>query len=302
MMPAAHPTQLLMYHSLAKPGHVPSRQLHKFVLGTHLFEEQLAWLKDEGYSSVTVAQYLNQYLSQHLKHTILSEKTALENTVPEKTALEKITPRKTVILTFDDALADFELALPLLKKYGFTATLFVPTAFVGGKSGWLNGADAQHPMLSWGALRDLAREGIDIAAHGHGHLQLDAVSLSMAQKDIARGKGMLEHYLGQETRGFAYPYGYYNKAVKRLVKEAGFAGACAVDKRSGSPDAFALPRLTVRGGMGVQAFARLMTRQDSALGEASGSLKAVLWRTARQVRRSLNTSHSQPSTYVESRQ
>lgn len=270
-----HVPKLLMYHSLAKPGYKPSALLKRFVVETHHFEEQLAWLEDNGYTSMTLAAALQ----------------------------DKAVPEKTVILTFDDAFADFELAVPLLKKYGFSATLFVPTAFVGGRSGWLPGSDGQHLILSWRALRDLAKEGVDIAAHGHEHLQLDNVPLSVAQKDIERGKGMLEHYLGQAVTGFAYPYGYYTRAVKRFVQEAGFAGACAVDKRVFSEgDTFAMSRLTVAGGMTAAALGTLMARQDSVVREASTSAKAVLWRAARKLQPSLQFSFHRPSKRIESRQ
>lgn len=268
------PATLLMYHSLAAPGYQPTRGFAKFVLGTHLFEEQLAWLKAEGYSSATVSSYLEG----------------------------EMVPKKTVVLTFDDALADFELAVPLLKKYGFTATLFVPTAFVGKKSSWIRGVDGEHSMLSWQALRDLAKEGIDVAAHGHGHLQLDNVPLTVAKKDIERGKGLLEDHLSRAVTSFAYPYGYYNTAVKHLVEQAGFAGACAVDQRLAPPDVFALPRLTVAGGTTAKKLAKLMAKSDSRQRNASIAAKAVLWRTARRWYRSLSYSSSQKSKRIESRQ
>jgi peptidoglycan/xylan/chitin deacetylase (PgdA/CDA1 family) len=249
-----------MYHSLAKPGYQPSKKYARFVVTTEAFEAQLAYLKDNGYTSMAVNAYLK---------------------APAVTD-------KTVILTFDDALADFELAVPLLKKYGFSATLFVPTAFVGGRSSWMPGEDSQHPLLSWQGLRDLAKEKIDIAAHGHAHLQLDNVPLNIAKADIERGKETLEQHLGWAVSSFAYPYGYYTAATQQLVKAAGFAGACSVDKRlSFAPDSFAISRLTVAGGMSTKAFAALLGQQDALWREASVSAKAVLWREARSWQRSL---------------
>lgn len=42
---------------------------------------------------------------------------------------------RSVALTFDDGFADsYELALPILKRYGLPATIFVATAFVDGKT------------------------------------------------------------------------------------------------------------------------------------------------------------------------
>ena len=43
-------------------------------------------------------------------------------------------PRRAVLITFDDAYADFaEIAWPILKRLGLPATLFVPTAYPGRK-------------------------------------------------------------------------------------------------------------------------------------------------------------------------
>lgn len=41
-------------------------------------------------------------------------------------------PRRAVFLTFDDGYAgNYEVAFPILRRYGFPATFFVPSAFVG---------------------------------------------------------------------------------------------------------------------------------------------------------------------------
>jgi peptidoglycan/xylan/chitin deacetylase (PgdA/CDA1 family) len=72
--------------------------------------------------------------------------------------------RRAVAITIDDGLADAgTVVCPVLAQHGMTATLFVPTAFVGSTSSWLGGEDGRRPMLSWAELGDLARTGFETA-------------------------------------------------------------------------------------------------------------------------------------------
>jgi peptidoglycan/xylan/chitin deacetylase (PgdA/CDA1 family) len=244
-------TPILRYHSLAASRQKISA-FAKYVVDKTLFEEHLALLRANDYVSLS----LNDYLTKGLGLST-----------------------KSVILTFDNAFEDFELALPLLKKYGFTATLYVPTAFVGETSRWLSGSDAKRPLLSWGDLRGLAKEGIDIAAHGHKHLHLGSVPIEVAKHDILRGKDILEDKLGRKVSSFAYPYGSYNEAVKQAIQETGFAGACAIEERlcTRQDDPFALPRLTVAGGMTADDLADLLNHKGSRMQSSYSAFKAKLW-------------------------
>jgi peptidoglycan/xylan/chitin deacetylase (PgdA/CDA1 family) len=246
-------TPLLMYHSLTS-GRPPSTSLAKYSVDKTLFEEHLALLKENAFVPLTMEDYLSQGLSLSARG---------------------------VVLTFDHAFADFELALPLLEKYSFKATLFVPTAFVGGTSRWLSGRDAKHPLLSWNDLREL--RGVEIAAHGHKYLKLDGVPLEVARRDMVRGKETLEDKLGKRVVSFAYPYGSYNEAVKGLVREAGFMTACTTEERLSTrqDDIFALPRLTVAGGMNADDLADVLEAKSSR-----GSyqvFKTKLWRNWRRL-------------------
>lgn len=62
-------------------------------------------------------------------------------------------PRRAVVLTIDDAdRSVYELAYPLLKKYGMRAHLFVPTAKVG--TSW-----SELDVCSWEELNEMAASG-----------------------------------------------------------------------------------------------------------------------------------------------
>jgi peptidoglycan/xylan/chitin deacetylase (PgdA/CDA1 family) len=71
-------------------------------------------------------------------------------------------PDRAVVLTIDDAdRSVYELAWPLLRKYGMKAHLFVPTAKVGQTWGELE-------VCGWGELTEMANSGhIIVESHTH---------------------------------------------------------------------------------------------------------------------------------------
>ena len=109
---------ILSYHSVG-----PKRKGFDEYLNVppEMFEQHLQWLSRGGYNSIHLADWI-AYRSHG-----------------------KPLPAKPVVLTFDDGYRDSaDYAFPLLKKYGFSATLFVVSKFIGGTNAW----DAQFGVPS----------------------------------------------------------------------------------------------------------------------------------------------------------
>lgn len=246
---------ILMYHSVSTSA---SPKFRKFTVTPALFTEHLRYLKENNYTSLTVSQFVE--------------------------AKEKLPPRP-VILTFDDGFADFyTTVLPLLKKSGFTATLYVTTGVAGSTSRWLQAeGEADRPMLTWEQLRQISANGIECGGHSQNHLQLDAVPLATARAEIAGCKTVLETQLGHKIASFAYPFGYHSRKVKQLVQEAGYRSACAVKYAMSSPqdDPFALSRLIVEADISLPQFARLLEGQTSPLMPLFKKVITPAWQMAR---------------------
>jgi peptidoglycan/xylan/chitin deacetylase (PgdA/CDA1 family) len=117
------------------------------------------------------------------------------------------------------------------------------------------------PMLSWEQLAEISASGIECGTHSHSHPQLDVIPISEARNEIFQCKQIVEDNLKQKVSSFAYPFGYYNAAVRQIVKEAGYTSACAVKYliSSTADDPFTLSRFIVTPDMSIDRFANLLT-------------------------------------------
>ena len=158
-------------------------------------------------------------------------------------------PPRPVVVTFDDGFANFLDVVPLLVERACPAVMFVPTAYVGGESDWLE-PRFRRPMLTWSQVVDLDRSGIEIGSHAHRHRPIDTLGRAEVRADVARSRMLIEDHLGHACASFAYPHGYSSHAVRNVVEAEGFVQACAVKyAMSGrGDDPMAIARLFVGWG------------------------------------------------------
>jgi peptidoglycan/xylan/chitin deacetylase (PgdA/CDA1 family) len=156
-------------------------------------------------------------------------------------------PKRCAVISVDDGYYSFLTdGWPLLKQYGYPATLFVSTDTVGGDD-----------FLAWQDLQLLQKEGVEIGNHSASHAYLlDRLPLenksewrARVAKDLERSQALFEKYLGASPRLFAYPYGEFSEELAALIRAAGFEAAFG--QQSGviavGQDMFALPRFPVGG-------------------------------------------------------
>jgi peptidoglycan/xylan/chitin deacetylase (PgdA/CDA1 family) len=150
---------------------------------------------------------------------------------------EKNIPPRCAVITFDDGYkSQYEVAWPILKKFGYTFTMFIYTEGVAGGS--LAGGKA----ITWEQLGDMRDNGIDIEAHSATHQDLregHPVTVfeggkkvrkrltgpeyeQWIQNEVVGCKTLLEQRLGIKVNCFAVPYGFYNEHVKELARNAGY--------------------------------------------------------------------------------
>ena len=176
------------------------------------FEKQMQELKDRGISVIGMQDLLAWKRS------------------------EKNIPARSAILTFDDGWkSQYEVAWPILKKFGYPLTLFIYTEGVRG--GHFGGGEA----MTWEMLAEMRDAGVDIQAHSATHQDLrkpyDKVAKKklsppeydqFLQNEIVGSKQLLEQRLGIKVNCFAVPYGFYNEKIKEACKAAGYEAVFTV--------------------------------------------------------------------------
>ncbi|MBI3361142.1 MAG: polysaccharide deacetylase family protein, partial [Chloroflexi bacterium] len=110
-------------------------------------------------------------------------------------ALGRPLPEKPVILTIDDGYDDvYRYAFPLLKEYGYTATLFIATGII----------DAGTPgYMTWPQIEEMAQAGNDVEPHTKDHVDLRRRKRDYLIYQILGSKQTVEAHTGREARFFA---------------------------------------------------------------------------------------------------
>ena len=129
--------------------------------------------------------------------------------------------QKTAVITIDDGYKSFvENGLPLLKKYGFPATLFINTETVGGGD-----------YMSWEDIKTAINNEIEIGNHTHSHeyfLNLSESSRHQGfEEEIKLSQKLIKKNIGITPTSFAYPYGELDPKMKEIVQNQGFVIAAA---------------------------------------------------------------------------
>jgi peptidoglycan/xylan/chitin deacetylase (PgdA/CDA1 family)/SAM-dependent methyltransferase/CTP:molybdopterin cytidylyltransferase MocA len=229
-----HEFPILMYHRIADDG---PAGLAQWRTTPAAFEAQLRHLRDDGWQGVSFQRMRE---AAHLGWPM---------------------PGKRIMLTFDDATRDFmDVALPLLHRYGFPATLFVPTGHVGTAAVW----DAAHgdpaPLLDWNELRMLKHCDVTLASHSVTHRPLTVLEPEAVVRELAESRFRLEQELGEPVTGIAYPYGAFDQPLREAAQAVGyeFGFTCFDGMIAAHADPLALFRREVKGGIDLAQFAALI--------------------------------------------
>src|SRR2546428_2003171 len=218
-------TIIFCYHRLVDKVRYPGTEITP-----PMFEAQMKELKDRGITVISLQD-------------LLAWKRG-----------EKNIPPRCAVISFDDGWkSQYEVAWPIMKKFGYTFTMFIYTEGVAGGS--LGGGQA----ITWEMLADMRDNGIDIEAHTATHQDLrEGHNIMLAspggkrtrtkltgtqyeqwvQNEVVGSKQLLEQRLGIKVNCFAVPFGNYNEHVKELARNAGYEAMFTV---YGQPITFTSP-------------------------------------------------------------
>lgn len=224
MSDARHLPVLMYHHVSDKPGLV--------TLSPHTFREQMRWLAESGWKTVTSAEMEFFYLGGKL-------------------------PRKSVMLTFDDGWLDNWLQVfPVLKEFKLQAHIFLITGLTGDgpvrKSvkdiyshreceEHIKQGQADDVMLRWSEVREMQQSGlVEFHSHTHTHRRWDrmpgiAHPGELLRADILLSREKMKEELGSCSQHLCWPEGWYNANYIRVAEELGFTCLYTTERRMNNP-------------------------------------------------------------------
>lgn len=226
---------LLTYHQFTT-GSTKNRMV---VTGAN-FEAQMKFLKDHDYRVIPLDQFVDflQFKGQ--------------------------IPDRAVVITIDDGWRSFyEIAYPILKKYGYPSTLFVITDFPDDPK-------AKDLALTWPQVKEMAANNVDIQCHTKTHRDLRMqpdedfrAYLKSLDQELLVVQSELKRKSGLTCRYLAYPYGGRNSLVDAMTQKVGFRAAFTV-KRGSNPffaQDFQVQRSMIYGDWGIEEFKKNLKTQ-----------------------------------------
>jgi peptidoglycan/xylan/chitin deacetylase (PgdA/CDA1 family) len=222
---------ILLYHKIdhVAPG---SRYPGNYVTPRQ-FDAQLALLKLLAYRSISFADYLRYRRG------------------------DGRLPRRSVIITFDDGYrSNRAVALPILERHGFRATIFLVAGRLGETNTW-DADELQEPLLDLAEVRAMQARGMEFESHTMTHPRLTRLAPAAVLDELRSSRERLAQLLGRPVEVLCYPYGDYNEETKRLAREAGYQAAVVIRRRMNTDgaDLFALRRIPVKYSTSLARFA-----------------------------------------------
>lgn len=195
---------VLMYHSVSDDPEPGVKPYYRVATSPRRFAEQMDWLAARGYRGVAL-------------------ETALE-TVQRNQASERL-----VAITFDDGFRDFYTnAWPALRRHDFTATMYLPTAFIGTTRRSFRNKEC----LTWAEVRELRQAGIRFGSHTVNHPRLYDLSWPEIETELKQSRATLQDELNESITSFAYPFAFpqedkqFTGRLRELLVAAGY-DSCA---------------------------------------------------------------------------
>jgi len=197
---------ILVYHKIDRIP--PGSRYPKNYVTPEQFAAQLVFLARHRYTSASFADYLAYRRG------------------------ERVLPPRAIIITFDDGYrSNRTIALPLLRQYGFGATIFLVAAYVGKTNAW-DRDELQEPLLGAADIQAMQAGGeVDFGSHTATHARLTTLGPVDALRELRTSREQLGALLGRPVTVLGYPYGDYNRATLQCARDAGYEAGVIIRRR-----------------------------------------------------------------------
>lgn len=209
---------IVMYHSMLKDTKLQGQ----FVIDPAKFEEDLKYLKDNGYTTITVSDLVDYVYNN------------------------KELPKKPIMLTFDDGYYNNYLyAYPLLKKYKCKAVIS-PIGYYSDL--YSKSTDAPSPSYShctWKQLKEMQNSGcVEIQNHSYNmHSQNGRLGIKQKNgesseeykevitQDISKAQNRFKEKLKYTPQAFVYPFGALSDSSEEAIKALSFRASFTCEEK-----------------------------------------------------------------------
>lgn len=171
-------------------------------------------------------------------------------------------PARPVIITFDDGYrSTYDRAWPALKRWEFSATVFLVSELIGKTNAW-DADEIQEPLLGADEILEMQAGGIAFGSHTVTHAALTTIPRDQAAHELKESRRQLESLLGKAVTTLCYPYAKQNAAVRQLARDSGYRAA--VIGRGGTnrarTDPYVLRRIKLEPGTSLARLWWLLAR------------------------------------------
>lgn len=199
---------VIMYHSILDS----EKYAGKYVISSSELEEDLKYLKENGYVAVTVKDLYDYVYSG------------------------KALPKKPVMLTFDDGYYNnYVNALPLMKKYNMKMVMSVVGSYSDNAEAE-NDENVYYSYVTWDRIREMSASGLcEIQNHSYnfhsyddGRMgskkmkgESDSEYKKLFSEDTLKNSEKIQTVTGEKPLCYTYPFGGVSNASFDILKEIG---------------------------------------------------------------------------------
>jgi peptidoglycan/xylan/chitin deacetylase (PgdA/CDA1 family) len=216
---------ILMYHSVSDDEEDHVHPYYRTCTSRDRFSEQMEWLRELGYRGVSLQEAL-------------------------ATGMGQPNGRAAVAITFDDGFRNvFTDAWPVLRRHNFTATMYLPTAFISEhRKSWFG-----RECLTWEEVCSLRKEGAEFGSHTVSHPTLYAMPWEQIQNELINSKAEIEGHLLESISTFAYPFAFpqedpaFAQRLVDIMRRSGYRSCVTtiIGRRRLKDDPLLLKRLPI---------------------------------------------------------
>ena len=128
-------------------------------------------------------------------------------------------------ILFDDGYESvYNIAFPLMQKYGFIGLVFPVANYIGKMNDWdvTFASINKTKHLDSDQISILADNGWEIGSHGLTHTPFTSLAKDELKLELQKSKKILEDIIKKEIVSITPPFSRWNKRIKDLILQCGY--------------------------------------------------------------------------------